>query len=114
MKTYTLCIVMFQAVIEPLVVAEVEPLLLQLPLQVPVSLGNEAEVRMRSLDGRNHFTPILGWRPLPGAAAPPGLRMVQERARLPATQPPPTPQYQDRSVPPPRRGRARRNPVSSD
>src|SRR5271157_475386 len=84
MKTYTLCIVMFQAVIEPLVVAEVEPLLLQLPLQVPVSLGNEAEVRMRSLDGRDHFTPILDWRPLSGAAAPGALegRVQQQHGHV--------------------------------
>src|SRR5580704_11080988 len=52
MKPNSLCIVMLQAIIEPLVVAEVEPLLLQLPLQVPISLGDEAEVWMRFLDGR--------------------------------------------------------------
>src|SRR5580692_1994521 len=70
MKPNSLCIVMLQAIVEPLVVTEVEPLLLQLPLQVPVGLGNEAEVRMRSLDGWDHVTPILGWRPLPCTTAP--------------------------------------------
>ena len=43
MKPDALGVVVLQPIIEPLVVAEVEPLLLQLPLQVPVSLGNEAE-----------------------------------------------------------------------
>ncbi len=36
-----------QAVVEPLVVAEIESLLLQLPLEVPIGFGNEQEVRMR-------------------------------------------------------------------
>src|SRR5271169_5183966 len=62
MKPNSLCIVMFQAIIEPLVIAEVEPLLLQFPLQVPVSLGNEEKVWMFSLESRDHVTPVLGWR----------------------------------------------------
>src|SRR5580704_1906662 len=60
-KANTLRIFMLQAIIEPLVVTEVEPLPLQLPLQVPVSLGNEAEVLMCSFDSRDHVTPVLGW-----------------------------------------------------
>src|SRR5580704_7101203 len=80
MKPNPLCIVMLQAIIEPLVVAEVEPLLLQLPLQVPVSLGNEAEVWMRSLDGRDHVTPVLGCRPLPCTTAPGAFEdLVQQK-----------------------------------
>jgi hypothetical protein len=69
MKSNTLCIVMFHAIIEPFVVAEVEPLLLQLPLQVPVSFRDETKMRSCSLNGRDDFTPVLGWRPLPRATA---------------------------------------------
>src|SRR6201987_4543121 len=64
MKPNTLCVAMLQTIIESFVVAEVESLLLQHPLQVPVGLGNEEEVRMRSLDGGDHVAPVLGWRPL--------------------------------------------------
>src|SRR5271170_2207144 len=70
MKPNTLCIIMLEAIIEPLVVAEVEPQLLQLPLQAPVSFGHEEELRMPSLDGCDYATPVLVWRPLPCAAAP--------------------------------------------
>ena len=45
MKADTLRIAVLQPVIELLVVAEVESLLLQLPLQVPIGLGNEEEIR---------------------------------------------------------------------
>src|SRR5271165_7010058 len=55
---------------EPLVVAEVETLLLQLPLQVPVSLGNKEKVRMRFLSGGDYVAPVLGFRPRPCTAAP--------------------------------------------
>ena len=41
MKSNILCIFMLQPVVEPLVIAKVESLLLQFPLQIPVSLGNE-------------------------------------------------------------------------
>src|SRR5580700_9458640 len=51
MKPKILCVVMLQAIINPLVVTEVEPLLLQLPLHIPVSFGNEQELRVRFLDG---------------------------------------------------------------
>ena len=59
MKPNTLCIVMLQAIIESLVVTEVEPLLLQLPLQVPVSFGNEEELRMLFPDGWDYVSPVL-------------------------------------------------------
>ena len=62
--------VVFQAVVQALVIAEIEPLLLELPLEVPVSLGHEKEVGVESLDGRDHFNPILRCRPLTGAVAP--------------------------------------------
>src|SRR5208282_4740305 len=80
MKPNILCIVMLQAIIEPLVVAEAEPLLLQLPLQVPVSLGNEEEVRLRSLDGKDHVAPVFGWRPFTRTAAPGAFEdLVQQK-----------------------------------
>jgi hypothetical protein len=44
MQPNILRFVMFQPIIESLVVAEVEPMMLQFPLQVPISLGNEAAV----------------------------------------------------------------------
>src|SRR5271165_1675485 len=86
MEPNTLCIVMLQTVIEPLVVAEIEPLLLQFPLRVPVSLGNEAEVRMRPLNGRDHVTPVLGGRPLPCTTTPGAFEdLVQQKHRHVAT-----------------------------
>src|SRR6478609_394812 len=50
MEPNILCILVFKSIIESLVVAEVEAMLLQLPLQVPISLGNEAHVRIRFLN----------------------------------------------------------------
>src|ERR1700689_498052 len=70
MESNTLRIAMFQPIIEPLVVAEVEPLALQLILQVPVSLGDETEVRMHVLNSGDQIPPILGGRLLPGTIAP--------------------------------------------
>jgi hypothetical protein len=46
MKPDTLGRVVIQAVVHPFVVAEVEPLLLQFPFEVPVSFGDELELRM--------------------------------------------------------------------
>src|SRR6266404_2359616 len=73
MKANTLRVVVLQAVIELLVVAEVESLLLKLPLQVPISLGNEEEAGMRFFDGGDHINPVLRGRPLTRAAAPGAL-----------------------------------------
>ena len=70
MKSNALCIVVFQSIIKPLVVAEVESPLLQLPLQVPVGLSDKAKARMRSLDRGNYIVPIFGWRPLRRSALP--------------------------------------------
>src|SRR5208337_3167884 len=53
-------ILMLQPVIQPFVIAEVEAFLFQLPLQVPVGFGDEAEVRSQLLDSGNHVNPILG------------------------------------------------------
>jgi hypothetical protein len=46
---------LLQAVIEPLVIAVVEPLLLQFQLQVPVNFGYEKEVREILPDAMNHL-----------------------------------------------------------
>src|SRR5580692_9470429 len=70
MEPNTLCIVMFQAIIEPLVVAEVEPMVLQLPLQIPVSFGDKAESRIVFLHSSDDVIPILGWRTLPCTTCP--------------------------------------------
>src|SRR5258708_16328137 len=69
-KADALRIVVLQAVVEPLVIAEVEPQLLKLPLLTPISFGNEEEVRIRFLDGGDHATPILCGRPNPRAPSP--------------------------------------------
>ena len=69
-KPNTLRVVVFEAVIEPLVVAEIESLLLQLPLQVPIGLGDEEEMRMFLLDGRDYLAPVLGRRYLSCACRP--------------------------------------------
>ena len=50
MHAHALGIVVFQPVVQPLVVAEIESLLLELPLQVPIGLGDEKKVGMRALD----------------------------------------------------------------
>ena len=46
-------------VVEFLVVAEVETLLLQLPLQIPIRLGDEPELRVPALDRRDHRRPVV-------------------------------------------------------
>ena len=50
---------MLHPVIELLVIAEVEPLLLERPLQVPVSLGHETELRVRELDRGDEGGPVV-------------------------------------------------------
>ena len=80
MKPNTLRIAMFQTIIEPLVVTEVETLALQFPLQVPVSFGDEAEVRMRALNRGDHLTPVVGQRRLPHTSAPRAFEdLVQQK-----------------------------------
>src|SRR5262245_17640660 len=46
-------VVVLEPIVEAFVVAEVEPEFLELPLEVPVRFGDEKEIRMRLLDGRN-------------------------------------------------------------
>ena len=59
MKADTFRIIMLKPVIESLVIAEVKPMLLQLILQVPISLGNEAHVRVRLLNGAGSQHPSI-------------------------------------------------------
>src|ERR1039457_6148409 len=65
---------MLQAIIESFVVAEVEPLLLQLPFQVPICLGYEEEAGVRLLDGGDHVKPILCRRSCSCARSPGSLK----------------------------------------
>ena len=47
-----------QPVVQPLIVSVIEPLLLEVPLNVPIHLGDEKKLRMRP-NWRNHNLPIL-------------------------------------------------------
>src|SRR6516165_378278 len=60
----------FQTIIEPLVVAKIESLLLELPLQVPICFRDQLKPRMRLLHRGNDLPPILGCRVRSPAAAP--------------------------------------------
>src|SRR4051794_37562242 len=51
--------VMDEPIVEALVVAVVEALLLELPFEFPVRLRHEAEPRLVSLDSRNDLAPEL-------------------------------------------------------
>jgi len=59
MEPNTLCIVLLQTVIQLLVIAKVESLLLKLPFQVPVSFSDKQKFRMRFFDGGDDIEPIL-------------------------------------------------------
>src|SRR6266404_5851727 len=58
-KPDALCVRVFKVVVECFVVTVIKAQLLQFPLQVPVSLGNEQKAGMRSLYVRNDIYPIL-------------------------------------------------------
>src|SRR5215469_7595995 len=60
MKPNALRVSMFQPVIQPLVITEIETLLLEFPFEIPVSLGDEEEIRMRLHYRRDHVHPIIG------------------------------------------------------
>src|SRR5882672_4130001 len=64
------CAIVLQPVIEPLVVAEIEPQLLQLPFHVPVSFRNKLERRILFLDSRDHISPVFRCRTLARATVP--------------------------------------------
>ena len=63
-----------EPVVEALVVAVVEALLLERLLQVPVGLGDEDEVGVAALDGRDHRRPVVV-----GGRAPPRSPQVRSK-----------------------------------
>src|SRR5215471_15669056 len=67
---------MLQTVIKPFVVAVVEAQLLQIPLAVPVRLGNEEEIRIALPHCRSELGPIL---PLGTLARPASPRALEDR-----------------------------------
>src|SRR5258706_5655133 len=86
MKADALRIAMLQPIVELLVITEVEALLLKLPLQIPISFGDEDEIRMRFLYDGNQISPVLRCRPWTRAAAPGPLedRVQQEHGHVAA------------------------------
>ena len=65
-----------EPVVEALVVAVVESLLLQRPLAIPVGLRDEDEVGMDVLDDRDRRRPVLVSGPRPATCAPRALEDV--------------------------------------
>ena len=80
MEADVLCIAVFQPVVEPLVIAEIESLLLEFPLQVPICFGNKEEAGMLFLYCRYHIRPIFSRESRASAASPRALENgVQEK-----------------------------------
>ena len=73
MQAHGLSFSMFQAVVESLVVAKIESLLLELPFEVPICLRNKKKARMRLFHRWDDLAPIVRWRARPGAVAPGSL-----------------------------------------
>ena len=67
------CIAVLHPIVKLLVVTEVETLLLELPLQVPVSLGDKEKTGMLLLDGGDHIDPVLRCGPQSRTSAPGAL-----------------------------------------
>src|SRR5687767_12590997 len=82
MGSYTFGIAVRQAIIESLVITEVESLLLQLPLSIPVCLSDKKKLAWRTFYRRNQIGPVFSGGLQSGAAAP-GLfkDRVQEKHR---------------------------------
>jgi len=72
MQAHGFGVVVNQSVIQPLVIAVVEALLLQLPLKAPVCLGHEQGVGIFFARRLDYFLPVLCPGPRSGAL-PPGL-----------------------------------------
>src|SRR5688572_31159223 len=70
-------VVVSETVVQPLVVAVVEALLLKLPLQIPVSLRDEEKLRMRLLQRGYDIAPVFRRGRSTCAAAP---RALEDRA----------------------------------
>ena len=77
-----------EAVVQALVVAEVEALLLQRPFHVPVRLGHEQKLGMRRLHARDQLRPVVGLGRGPGPLSPrPGEDLVGHQHRHVASKP---------------------------
>ncbi len=61
---------MLQAIVQPLVVAVVEPLLLKFPLEIPVGFCDEQDLRISIAHGSDEFDPIFPPRFLACAGSP--------------------------------------------
>src|SRR5438270_8536719 len=70
MQPNIFCTTVFKPVIELFVIAEVEALLLQFPLQVPISFSHKKKPRTGFFDRGDEINPILRRRALARAAAP--------------------------------------------
>src|SRR6516225_3584734 len=73
MQSHGLGFSVFQAIVELLVVAKIESLLLELPFKVPICFRNKKKARMRLFHRWNDLAPIVRWRARPGAVAPGSL-----------------------------------------
>src|SRR5262249_55090813 len=62
--------IMLQAVVQPLVVTVVESLLLQVPLQVPIGLGDKEHVRMSLPHSGDKIRPVFSLRLGTGPSSP--------------------------------------------
>src|SRR5512132_578198 len=86
MKTHLLGRTLQNPVVQTLVVAVVEALLLQRPLQIPISLGEEQESRIRLADRRYHCRPILRlWRGTDAITPGSGEDVIHDQHRHVAT-----------------------------
>ncbi|MCG3776006.1 MAG: hypothetical protein JW395_2855 [Nitrospira sp.] len=64
---------MLQSIIEPLVVAVIEPLLLQLPFLVPVGLSDEEDIGVSLPHPMDHLRPVFVLRSRPATVTPRAL-----------------------------------------
>ena len=83
MPAHRLGAVVHEPVVEALVVAVVEALLLERPLEVPVGLGHEDEVGMAALDRRDHRRPVVVCRPRARRARPRCARRCRSSSASP-------------------------------
>src|SRR4029450_809457 len=86
MKTHLLGRTLQNSVVQSLVVAVIEALLLQRPLKIPISLGEEQESRMRLADGGDHCRPIVRlWRGTDAITPGSGKNVTHDQHRHIAT-----------------------------
>src|SRR6266487_449949 len=83
-------VVVFEPIVEPLVIAIVESELLQIPLQVPIGFRHKKHTGMLQPHGGDHLTPVLFWRgsgPPPPPPLPPKVGLAQKNP-IPHPHPP--------------------------